>query len=74
MLHISKVLHNETSVNFFSFIVGMGLVVMLFHKPIPSKQTLSLPVSTVENKMIKQGNKCYKYIAEDSVCQNPTLK
>ncbi len=46
----------------------MGVVVLLFHKPYISGQYLNIPVSEVENKIVKHGNKCYTYMAEDCLC------
>lgn len=68
MIEFSKLLHDKKSVSFLSFLIGMGLVVLFFHKPYVSKKFLSLPVSEVERKIIKHGDKCYIYISEDVKC------
>jgi hypothetical protein len=52
-----------------SFIVGLGLAILLFHKPFQSRVTLSLPVHEVEGKVVKIGNKCFEYHAEDTQCE-----
>jgi hypothetical protein len=52
-----------------SFIVGLGIAVLLFHKPFQSKATLSLPVNQIEGKVVEINKKCYTYHAEDAQCE-----
>ena len=68
MIDISKILKDRKSIAFFSFIIGMGIMILLFHKPFGYNQFLSLPVSDVEGKVVKVGEKCYSYKAEDAKC------
>lgn len=68
MIQISKLIQNERSMPILSFLIGMGVIVLLFHKPYAKYQSLSIPVSTVEAKPIKVGGKCYAYKSEDVKC------
>lgn len=68
MIGITKILRDKKTSGFFSFIIGMGLAVLLFHKPFGYKQYLSIPVAEIEGKPIKSGDKCYKYTSEDVKC------
>uniref|UniRef100_A0A6C0JQD6 Uncharacterized protein n=1 Tax=viral metagenome TaxID=1070528 RepID=A0A6C0JQD6_9ZZZZ len=52
-----------------SFIVGLGIAILLFHKPFQSKSTLSLPVHEIEGKVVKIDGKCFEYHAEDTQCE-----
>jgi hypothetical protein len=52
-----------------SFIIGMGVAIMLFHKPFKTRPTLSLPLESVHNKVVSYDGKCYRYSAEDSHCE-----
>jgi hypothetical protein len=52
-----------------SFIIGLGVAIMLFHKPFQFKKVLALPVDEIHGKSIKVDGKCYKYIAEDAQCE-----
>jgi hypothetical protein len=52
-----------------SFIVGLGVAVLLFHKPFQTKAMLSLPLDKIEGKIIKTNKKCYTYHAEDAQCE-----
>jgi hypothetical protein len=68
MIDITKIIRNKKASGFFSFIIGMGLAVLLFHKPFGYKQYLSVPVADIEGKTIKNGDKCYNYVSEDVKC------
>ena len=68
MIEFSKLLHDEKAVAFLSFLIGMGVVVLFFHKPYSSKKYLSLPISEIERKVVKHGDKCYLYTSEDVKC------
>lgn len=52
-----------------SFIVGLGVAILLFHKPFSSRSVLALPVHEVEGKTVKINNKCYQYHAQDAQCE-----
>ena len=68
MIQITKLIRNERSVPIFSFLIGMGIIVLLFHKPYAMYQSLTIPVSKVEGKTVRVGEKCYSYTAKDSLC------
>ncbi len=68
LVKIIQVLKDEKNIPFFSFLIGMGVVVMLFHKPYVTKTTLAMPLGEVQRQIVKVDNKCYKYIAEDVRC------
>ena len=68
MIQITKLIRNERSLPIFSFLIGMGVMVLLFHKPYAMYQSLTIPVSKVEGKTIRVGEKCYSYTAKDSLC------
>jgi len=57
-----------------SFIVGLGIAILLFHKPFQTRKTLSLPVKDIEGKTIAFDKKCYQYHAEDAQCEILSLK
>lgn len=74
MIQVIKILHNERSMMFISFLIGMGLVIMLFHKPIQERKTLSLPVADVVREIVSIDGKCYQYTAQDATCEIPSSK
>ena len=65
MIQISKVLNRPESGKFFSFIIGLGVIVLLLHRPIQKRLQLSMSVSEI----VKQDGKCFKYHAEDVACE-----
>jgi len=52
-----------------SFIVGLGVAILLFHKPFQSRTVLAIPVHEIQGKTVKVNNKCYQYHAEDAECE-----
>lgn len=69
MIQISKLLRNPQSTKVLSFLIGFGLMVLMFHKPIPVVAALGAPVADIEGKIVKQDGKCYSYHAEDVPCE-----
>lgn len=66
---IDKLLKNPQTEGFFSFMIGVGIIVMLFHRPVRSERSLALDPSLFENKNIKADGKCYSYRVEDATCE-----
>jgi hypothetical protein len=55
---------------FFSFIIGLGISAILFHRNYVTVQTLAIPIKEVVDKVVKVDGKCYRYRVEDSNCEN----
>lgn len=68
MIDMSKFLNDPSSKGFFSFLIGFGISVLLFHRPFSYQQSLSVPLSKLEGKQVRQEGKCYTYHAEDTLC------
>jgi hypothetical protein len=66
---IVQIFRDEKAAPLLSFIIGLGVIVMLFHRPFVTNQILAIPVSDIEGKVVKQGAKCFEYHAEDSQCE-----
>jgi hypothetical protein len=71
---IDKILKNPQTEGFFSFLIGVGLMVMFFHRPIKSSRGLALEPSKFENREIKADGKCYMYRVEDASCEIAPFK
>jgi hypothetical protein len=54
---------------FFSFVIGLGLSVLLFHRDYATIRTLALPLLDITTKTVKVDGKCYKYRVEDATCE-----
>lgn len=71
---IERILHNPRSEFFFSFLVGIGLSIMLFHRPVHSQKVLAINPADVEGKVVRADGKCYSYRVEDTACEIPSSK
>ncbi len=58
---------------FFSFVIGLGLSVLLFHRSYSALRTPALPLKDVVDKVVRVDGKCYKYRVEDSNCETSSL-
>jgi hypothetical protein len=57
---------------FFSFIIGLGISVLLFHRNYDTRRVLGVPLEDVNTKTVKVDGKCYKYRVEDATCEIPS--
>jgi hypothetical protein len=57
---------------FFSFIIGLGISVLLFHRTSDTRRVLGVPLEDVNTKTVKVDGKCYKYRVEDATCEIPS--
>jgi len=71
---IEKLMRNKNAIALFSFIIGFGLMVIMFHKPIPYSRSLALSPSEFEGREVKADGKCYNYRVEDASCEIPRNK
>ena len=67
MLDITKGI--ERASPFFSFVIGLGISVLLFHRNYGTQRVLGVPLKDVEAKTVKVDGKCYKYRVEDATCE-----
>lgn len=54
---------------FFSFLIGLGISVLLFHRNYTSVKTPALPLRDMVDKVVKVDGKCFKYRVEDASCE-----
>jgi len=70
MIDITKAI--ERAGPFFSFVIGLGISVLLFHRNYATHRTLAVPLADVDSKTVKVDGKCYKYRVEDATCEIPS--
>lgn len=58
---------------FFSFIIGLGISVLLFHRNFFTKREPALPLKEIVDKVVRVDGKCYRYRVEDSNCENSSV-
>ena len=68
MIEITKAL--EKGGFLFSFIIGFGFSVILFHRNYSVKKEVALPLDEATSRIVKSDGKCYRYRVEDASCEN----
>ncbi len=68
MIPIAQAL--ERGAPFFSFIIGLGLSVILFHRNYNVMKEVALPLNEATTRVVKADGKCYRYRVEDASCEN----
>ncbi len=59
----------ERASPFFSFIVGLGISALLFHRNIANYRALAMPIRDVTGTVVKSDGKCWRYRVEDATCE-----
>jgi hypothetical protein len=70
MIDITRAIQRASP--FFSFVIGLGISVLLFHRNYDSYRVLAVPLEDVNTKTVKVDGKCYKYRVEDATCEIPS--
>jgi hypothetical protein len=70
MLDFTKAIHRASP--FFSFVIGLGISALLFHRTYDTYRVLGIPLEDVDSKTVKVDGKCYKYRVEDATCEIPS--
>lgn len=52
----------------FSFIVGLGLAVLLFHRPQRTKNISAVSPAELKDALTRVDGKCYRFKIEDASC------
>jgi hypothetical protein len=65
---VPSVLHRGSP--FFSFIIGLGLAAILFHRKYESIRTLAIPLQEATGRIVKADGKCFRYRVEDASCES----
>ena len=68
MIEVAKVLNKGAFL--FSFIIGFGLSVLLFHRNYSVKKEVAMPLDETTSRIVKSDGKCYRYRVEDATCEN----
>lgn len=60
----------ERGASFFSFIIGLGLSAILFHRNYSVKKEVAMPLDEATSRVVRADGKCYRYRVEDATCEN----
>lgn len=66
---ISQILGNPDARMFFSFLIGLGVTVLLFHRPQPVTNYTAVPADELTEKVVRMDGKCYRFVMEDATCK-----
>ena len=72
MIHLSKFIQTETGKNIMSILLGLGIATF-FRQICKGRNCIAFhapPLEELENKIYKYDNKCYKYRAVPTKCDN----
>jgi len=64
----SEVLKKPEARWFFSFVLGVGLAVLMFHRPQHEMDVSAIPVQELKKIITRVDGKCYRYRIEDASC------
>ena len=64
---VAKAIHKAAP--FFSFIIGLGISALLFHRNFMVMKSPALPLNDILDRTVKVDGKCYKYRVEDATCE-----
>ena len=59
----------ERGASFFSFIIGLGIAALLFHRNYETKTKLAMPLQDATTKVSQFDGKCYRFRVEDASCE-----
>ena len=65
---IAQALHRAAP--FFSFVIGLGLSALLFHRNFTTIRTAAMPLKDIVDRVVKVDGKCVRYRVEDATCEN----
>lgn len=60
--------------SFFSFIIGLGIAAILFHRDYATQKTPALPMKEMLDKIVRIDGKCFRYRVEDASCETSSSK
>jgi hypothetical protein len=69
---VVKALHRAGA--FFSFLIGLGISVLIFHRDFLSVKIPALPLNEMVDKEVRVDGKCYKYRVEDASCETSSSR
>ena len=64
----SDILKKQEARWFFSFVLGVGLAVLMFHRPQFEVDVSAIPVRELKKIITRVDGKCYRYRIEDASC------
>jgi hypothetical protein len=67
-MNVANMIKKPEANFFFSFVVGLGLAVLMFHRPQSEIEVSAIPPAQIRDMVTKVDGKCYRYRIEDASC------
>jgi hypothetical protein len=67
-MNLAQILKKPEANYFFSFVVGLGLAVLMFHRPQTEVEVSAIPPSDIRDMVTRVDGKCYRFRVEDASC------
>ncbi len=66
MVHIGDIIKKPEANMFFSFVIGVGLSVLMFHRARKEFATSAIEIDQLANSISKIEGKCYRFRVTDA--------
>lgn len=67
-MNVANIIKKPEANFFFSFVVGLGLAVLMFHRPQSEIEVSAIPPSELKDMVTRVDGTCYRYRIEDASC------
>jgi hypothetical protein len=67
-MNVAAVLKKPEANFFFSFVVGLGLAVLMFHRPQTEVEVSAISPAKLKDMVSRVDGKCYRFRVEDASC------
>jgi hypothetical protein len=67
-MNVAAILKKPEANFFFSFVVGLGLAVLMFHRPQTEVEVSAIPPAKLKEMVSRVDGKCYRFRVEDASC------
>ena len=68
---ISEILRKPEANMFFSFVIGVGIAVLMFHRPQAEVSECAHAAEDLRTMVTRIDGKCFRYRIEDASCPAP---
>ena len=67
-MNVTAVLKKPEANFFFSFVVGLGLAVLMFHRQQSEIDVSAIPPGKIREMVTRVDGKCYRFRVDDASC------
>ena len=67
-MNVSSIVKKPEANYFFSFVVGLGLAVLLFHRPQTEIDVSAIPQGKIREMVTRVDGQCYRFRVDDASC------